>query len=206
MDKTAPAAPSDHFNPERAHLADLSARLSTLQKALPLIQRMAGGVHHGLISACAGVIAYLPTRPLGLKEGYWSAMTAIAVVQTEFRATETTARDQFIGAAIGGITALCAYLALGPHLIVYAATIVVAMLACWALNVASASRLAGTTATIILLVPHTGSPEGMFGSRLAEVAWGVSVAVVTVWAAARLPARHWLPSAQAKASEQPPKS
>jgi uncharacterized membrane protein YgaE (UPF0421/DUF939 family) len=168
-------------------------RSSALRKALPLLHRMAGGAHYGMISACAAVIAYLPTRPLGLKEGFWSAMTAIAVVQTEFRATETTARDQFIGAAIGGITGLCAFVAFGSHLIVYAAAIVVAMLTCWAFNVGSASRLAGTTATIILLVPHTGSPASMFGSRLAEVGWGVTVAVVTVWLAARLPARLWKP-------------
>jgi uncharacterized membrane protein YccC len=167
---------------------------------------MVGGAHHGIISACAAVIAYLPTRTFGLKEGFWSAITAIAVVQTEFRTTQTTARDQFIGAAVGGITALCAFLALGPHLPVYAAAVVVAMVACWALNVPSASRLAGSTATIILLVPHVGSPASMFGSRLAEVAWGVSVAVVTVWAAARLPARHWLGTAEATAPERPPKS
>jgi uncharacterized membrane protein YccC len=157
----------------------------------PLVQRIAGGAHHGMISACAALMAYLPTRTLGLNEGFWSAITAIAVVQTEFRATRTTARDQFIGAAIGGITALCAFLAFGAQLLVYAAAVVVAMVACWALNVATASRLAGTTATIILLVPHVGSPWSMFGSRLAEVGWGVSVAVVTVWLAARLPARYW---------------
>jgi hypothetical protein len=51
-----------------------------------------------------------------------------------------------------------------------------------------AHRLAGTTATIILLVPHVGSPWAMFESRIGEVGWGVSVAVVTVWLAARLPA------------------
>jgi uncharacterized membrane protein YccC len=178
-------------SPERAQLTDGGDQFQSLRKALPLLQRMAGGAHHGLISACAAIIAYLPTQALGLKEGFWSAMTAIAVVQTEFRATESTARDQFIGAAIGGVTGLCAFVALGPHLLVYAAAVVVAMLSCWALNVASASRLAGTTTTIILLVPHTGSPASMLGSRLAEVAWGVSVAVVTVWLAARLPARHW---------------
>jgi uncharacterized membrane protein YccC len=167
------------------------------------MHRMAGGAHHGIISACAAVIAYLPTQTLGLKEGFWSAITAIAVVQTEFRATQTTARDQFIGAAVGGITALCAFVAFGPHLLVYAAAVVVAMLMCWALNVASASRLAGTTATIILLVPHVGSPASMFGSRLAEVAWGVSVAVITVWLAARLPARHW-PRATGSTGPEPP--
>jgi uncharacterized membrane protein YgaE (UPF0421/DUF939 family) len=203
MDPTRSSAPADRFSPERAYLTELSVRLRSLQKALPLAHRVAGGAHHGLVSACAAVIAYLPTQPLGLKEGFWSAMTAIAVVQTEFRATETTARDQFIGAAIGGITALCAFIAFGPHLIVYAVAVVVAMMACWAFNIASASRLAGTTTTIILLVPHAGSPASMFGSRLAEVAWGVSVAVVTVWLAARLPARHWRSSPERSAP--PPK-
>ena len=100
MDPTQLSAPPDHSSPERAYLTELSVRLSSLQKALPLAHRVVGGAHHGLISACAAVIAYLPTQPLGLNEGFWSAMTAIAVVQTEFRATETTARDQFIGAAI----------------------------------------------------------------------------------------------------------
>jgi uncharacterized membrane protein YccC len=176
------------------------------REALPLLHRIAGGAHHGIISACAALIAYLPTRAFGLKEGFWSAITAIAVVQTEFRATQTTARDQFIGAAIGGVTGLCAFVALGPHLLVYAAAVVVAMMTCWALNVASASRLSGTTATIILLVPHAGSPASMFGSRIAEVAWGVSVAVVTVWAAARLPARRWLRTTESTAPEPPPKS
>jgi uncharacterized membrane protein YgaE (UPF0421/DUF939 family) len=191
MDPTRPSAPADHFSAERSELTDLGVRLLSLRRALPLLHRMAGGAHHGMISACAALIAYLPTRTFGLKEGFWSAITAIAVVQTEFRATQTTARDQFIGAAIGGITASCAFLAFGPHLLVYAAAVVVAMLTCWTLNVASASRLAGTTATIILLVPHVGSPWSMFGSRVAEVGWGVSVAVVTVWLAARLPARYW---------------
>ena len=95
------------------------------------------------------------------------------------------------------MTALGALLAFGPHqamgsyLAVYAAAVVTAMAACWAVNVASASRLAGTTATIILLVPHAGSPWVMFGSRIGEVGWGVSVAVLTVWLAARFPARYW---------------
>jgi hypothetical protein len=30
----------------------------------------------------------------------------------------------------------------------------------------------------------------MFGSRIGEVGWGVSVAVVTVWLAARIPSRY----------------
>jgi len=185
-----PAAPADHFSPERHRLRELSAALAALRKELPLLRRVAGGAHHGAISACAALAAYLPTRALGLQEGFWSAITAISVVQTEFQATESTARDQCIGAAIGGAVSVCASLAFGQDLAVYAASIVVAMLTCWALNVGSASRLAGSTATIILLVPHTDSPERMFATRLSEVGWGVLVAIGTVWLAARFPMRH----------------
>jgi uncharacterized membrane protein YccC len=198
MAATPSAAPADHFSPDRHRLRELGATLAALRKELPLVHRVAGGAHHGLISACAALLAYLPTRAFGLQEGYWSAITAISVVQTEFQATQTTARDQFIGAAIGGTVSVCASIAFGHDLAVYAAAIVLAMLTCWAANVASASRLAGSTATIILLVPHTGSPEHMFASRLTEVGWGVCVAIATVWLAARIPVRHLMRSSSAQ--------
>ncbi len=188
MDSRRSIAPADRFNAERHRLSELRAGLALLQKELPLLRRMAGGAHHGLISACAAVLAYLPTQAFGLKESFWSAITAISVVQTEFQATQSTARDQFIGAAIGGTIGVCVSLAFGEQLLVYAAAVVVSMLTCWALNVASASRLAGITATIILLVPHTGSPERMFAARLTEVGWGVCVAIAVVWLAGRIPA------------------
>jgi uncharacterized membrane protein YgaE (UPF0421/DUF939 family) len=183
-------APADHFNPARARLTDLNASLVSLRSAQPLLGRLAAGAHHGAISACAALLAFLPAHAIGLKESFWSAITAISVAQTEFRATQTTARDQFIGAAVGGLTGLCAFFALGQSLIVYALAVVLAMLACWAMNVGSASRLSGTTATIILLVPHVGSPESMFLARIGEVGWGVCAAVTVVWLAGRLPAAH----------------
>jgi uncharacterized membrane protein YccC len=191
MQKPPSPAPSDHLSIHRAQLAQLNSSLKALRKAVPLLRRAAGGAQHGLISACAAAVAYLPAQPLGLKEGFWSAITAISVVQTEFQATETTARDQFTGAAIGGAIAVGTALTMGTNLLIYMAAIVLSMLTCWALNIASASRIAGSTATIVLLVPHTGSAERMFLSRLGEVGWGICVAIATVWIAARVPARLW---------------
>jgi hypothetical protein len=49
-----------------------------------------------------------------------------------------------------------------------------------------ASRLAGITATIILLVPHSGTPGHMLVSRVGEVGWGVTVALGLVWLRERL--------------------
>jgi uncharacterized membrane protein YccC len=64
--------------------------------------------------------------------------------------------------------------------------VVLAILTCWLLNVADASQLAGVTVTIILLVPHTGSPERMLAERLSEVTIGVSVGLFIVWLEERL--------------------
>jgi uncharacterized membrane protein YccC len=183
-------APADHFNPARAQVSDLNASVVNLRSALPLLSRAAAGAHHGMISACAALLAFLPAHAIGLRESFWSAITAISVAQTEFRAAQTTARDQFIGAAVGGLTGLCTFFALGESVTVYALAVVLAMLACSVLNVGSASRLAGITATIILLVPRGGTPAGMFLARLSEVGWGICVAVTIVWLAGRLPAAH----------------
>lgn len=168
----------------------LRDQVTRLHKRLPLRRRFAGGLAHGIMSSVAAIAAYLPTQLLGLQEGFWAAITAVAVAQTEFGATRSTARDQFTGAAIGGLIGLAAYLTLGPSVPTYALGVVLAILACWLLNVASACRLAGITATIILLVPHLGPVERMAGSRVLEVGWGVSVAIVTVWLVTRV--NRWL--------------
>ena len=133
------------------------------------------------MSAAAALVAYLPTKPLGLREGFWGSITAIAVVQSELSATQTSARDQFAGAATGGLISAIIVTVAGQHLVAYVIAIVLSMLACWIFNVSSAARLAGSTATIMMLVPHQGTVEWMMVSRVAEVGWGVTVGVATVW-------------------------
>ncbi len=185
-------APADHYSPERSAVTDLNIRLVALRRTTPFVRRVAAGAHLGILSACAALMAYLPARAVGLSESFWSAITAIAVVQTEFRATQSTGRDQFVGAAIGGLSGICALLAFGHDLVAYSIAVVLSVVVCWALNMGSASRLAGITATIILLVPHAGSAEQMLIARVSEVGWGVCAGVATVWLAARFPAERLL--------------
>src|SRR5262249_49337910 len=155
--------------------------VTTLRKQMPLRCRLVSGAHNGVMAAGAAVLAYVPVQMLGLSQGFWSAVTAIAVVQSEFSVTRTTARDQVVGAALGGLTGLVIVLIFGEHLSAYVLAVVVAVMTCSILNVASASHLAAITATIILLVPHVGSAVRMVLSRVAEVGWGVLVAISTVW-------------------------
>jgi uncharacterized membrane protein YgaE (UPF0421/DUF939 family) len=154
-------------------------------------RRLTFGLRQGLVSVAAAFCAYWPTHLLGLQQDFWSAITAISVVQMEFRDSTSTARKQFTGAAIGGIAGLCLSLAFGIHLWVYAAAMLLSVLLCWALNVADASQLAAITSTIILLVPHTGSTERMLASRLSEVGWGVCVGIFIAWLENRFIRKIW---------------
>ena len=171
-----------------------TARLAVWCTTLPAGARIIGGVTQGLMSAAAAIIAYLPTQPLGLREGFWASITSIAVVQTEASAVRSSARDQFAGAAIGGTIGAVVGSLTGQHLYAYALAIVLAMLLCWLCKIASAARLAGSTVTILLLVPHQGTVGWMMLSRLAEVAWGVTVAIAVVWVVNRVKAFEHIPT------------
>lgn len=150
---------------------------------LPMRQRLVEGSEHGVLAVLAALAAYVPTQALGLREGFWGAITALAVVQSEFQVARTTARDQFTGAALGGLVGVAVTLVFGIHLASYALAVLLAILIAWVLAVPSAARLAAITATIILLVPHPGTAEQMMVARVGEVAWGVTVGIATVWIA-----------------------
>jgi uncharacterized membrane protein YccC len=158
-----------------------TARLARLSDRLPARAKIVGGLLQGIMSATAAIIAYLPAKPLGLREGFWASITAIAVAQSGLGATQSSARDQFTGAAIGGLVSVILVSIAGQHLAVYVFAVMVSILACWIVNVSSAARISGSTVTIILLVPHQGSVGGMMISRVAEVGWGVVVGVAIVW-------------------------
>jgi uncharacterized membrane protein YccC len=151
------------------------------KRSLPFRARLLAGLSQGLTSAAAALIAYLPANSLGLQEGFWGSITAIAVVQTEFDAARTSGRDQFAGAAVGGLIGALMVTGFGQSLVAYALAVIAAMASCWALGIPTAARLAGITSTIIALVPHHATVERMMFSRVAEVGWGVAVAISVVW-------------------------
>jgi uncharacterized membrane protein YccC len=169
-------------SPAGRHAEAVAGHLSGAEKRLTLRERALIGGRHAVMSGAAAILAYVPTKLMGLHDGFWSAITAIGVVQTQFGATRTTAQDQFVGAALGGVIGVAVALSVGADLIAYVGAVIASIVACWLLNVATAARLAGVTATIILLVPHLGvTPEQMFVTRISVVGWGVAVAIAVVW-------------------------
>jgi uncharacterized membrane protein YgaE (UPF0421/DUF939 family) len=146
-------------------------------------QRAGGGAKRGALLALAAGLAYLPTHSLGLRQEFWASITAILVLQTELRAVNNMARNQALGALIGGAVGLALILGFGDSLDSYLASVLISALICHALAIEGASQLAGVTVTILMLVPHTETPVMFWLARVSEVAWGTAVGAAIAWVA-----------------------
>lgn len=179
--------PDDTTRAERKLVA---RSLLEMFKALPLRDRLAEGGLMALQAVGAATIAYLIGRTLHTKQAFWAAITAIAVSQHSYTDTQNLSRDQFIGAMVGGVCGLAGALLGSGHLAAYAAAVAFAIVACWCVNVGSAARLGGITATIMLLAPGIGPPWDIAMIRLGEVTLGTLCALVVSWVIASVE-RHW---------------
>ena len=172
-----------------SRLLDFQSGISVLYRQLPWSHRVAQGLWLSLLALLAASAAYGLGLLVHTQQAFWAALTAIAVTQTSYLDTRASSRDQIIGALIGGVAGLVATMTWGEHYAAYAAAIVSSITACWLLGVGSAGRLSGTTATIVMLVPHTGSFWLVALTRIGEVALGIACALVVVAVAERLQAR-----------------
>lgn len=166
----------------RQRLAAIAAQVRELRGTLPGHARLAAGGAHALRAVAAASLGYWAALALGLHQGFWAAIVAISVSQTNYTEVEHSSRDQFVGAMIGGLVGLAAA-TLGPeHYYAYVLAVVVGMLVCWLLNLAAAGRISAITSSIILLAPHAGAFWQFALLRLGEVTVGAAAALVVTLA------------------------
>nr|WKF61568.1 hypothetical protein HUO10_006099 [Paraburkholderia busanensis] len=178
--------------PRSTHRARTSAAnsLFAFLKALPLGERLIEGSLMAVQAVAGASLAFAIGRALHTEQAFWAAITAIAVSQHSYIDTRNLSRDQFIGAMVGGLCGLVGALAGGGYFAAYAATVGVAIVVCWVLNVGSAARLGGITATIMLLVPGMGPPWDKALLRLGEVTLGTVCALLMAWVMGKV-GRKW---------------
>src|ERR1700744_6771687 len=131
----------------RTHATDA---LFAFLKTLPLGDRLIEGGFMAVQAVTGASIAFAIGRALHTEQAFWAAITAIAVSQHSYVDTRNLSRDQFIGAMGGGLCGLVGATFGEGYFAAYAATVGVAIALCWVLNVGSAARLGGITATIML--------------------------------------------------------
>jgi uncharacterized membrane protein YgaE (UPF0421/DUF939 family) len=163
-----------------AHTARASAAesLFAFLKSLPLRERLMEGGFMAVQAVAGASLAFSIGRALHTEQAFWAAITAIAVSQHSYIDTRKLSRDQFIGAMVGGLCGLAGATLGSGYFAAYAATVAVAIVVCWIVNVGSAARLGGITATIMLLTPGAGPVWDKALLRLGEVTIGTVCALL----------------------------
>ena len=131
---------------------------------------------HAAKTALAATLCWWLALRFGLHDGYWGAISAIIVLQSNFGATITASRDRILGTLIGALFgfsfSLFWWLPWN-----YVLAVLAEMIVCGLLGLRSSSRLAGVTITIVMLVQNTGSHWTVALDRVGEVFLGIVLAL-----------------------------
>lgn len=131
---------------------------------------------HAAKTALAATFCWWLARRFGLHDGYWAAISAIIVLQSNFGATITASRDRILGTLIGAIFGF-AFSLFGTLPWNYLLAVLFAVILCGLLGLRNSSRLAGVTISIVMLVQSTGSHRTVALHRVGEVFLGIFIAV-----------------------------
>jgi uncharacterized membrane protein YccC len=132
---------------------------------------------HAAKTALAAALCWWIARLFGLHDGYWGAISAIIVLQSNFGATISASRDRILGTLIGALLGF-SFTQFGVLPWNYILAVLAAVIICGLLGLRSSSRLAGVTITIVMLVQQGGSHWTIALDRVMEVFLGIVVAVV----------------------------
>jgi hypothetical protein len=130
---------------------------------------------HATKTALTAALCWWLSLRFGLHEGYWAAISAIIVLQSNFGSTVTASRDRVLGTVIGALFGF-AFSLVGSIPWNYIAAVFAALVVCGLLGLRTSSRLAGVTITIVMLV-QSGSQKTVALTRVGEVIFGIVVAL-----------------------------
>jgi uncharacterized membrane protein YccC len=131
---------------------------------------------HAAKTALAAALCWWIALRFGLHDGYWGAISAIIVLQSNVGATVTASRDRLLGTVIGAVLAF-GFSLFGPPAVSYILALLVAIVVCGLLGLRNSSRLACVTITIVMLVHREGSRWALALDRVTEVILGIVVAL-----------------------------
>jgi uncharacterized membrane protein YccC len=132
---------------------------------------------HAAKTALAAALCWWIAMLFGLHDGYWGAISAIIVLQSNFGATISASRDRILGTLIGALLGF-SFTEFGVLPWNYILAVLAAVIICGLLGLRSSSRLAGVTITIVMLVQRGGSHWTVALDRVLEVFLGIVVAVL----------------------------
>jgi uncharacterized membrane protein YccC len=131
---------------------------------------------HAARTALAAALCWWLAIHFGLPDGYWGALSAIIVLQSNFGSTISASRDRILGTVIGALFGFL-FTEFGALPWNYILAVLAAITVCGLLGLRNSSRLAGVTITIVMLVQNGGSHWTIALDRVIEVFLGIVVAL-----------------------------
>jgi uncharacterized membrane protein YccC len=131
---------------------------------------------HAAKTALAAALCWWLALRFGLHDGYWGAISAIIVLQSDVGSTVGASRDRLLGTLIGTVFGF-SFSLFGVLPWNYILAVLAAMIACGLLGLRNSSRLAGVTITIVMLVQKTGPRWSLALDRVSQVVLGIVVAL-----------------------------
>jgi uncharacterized membrane protein YgaE (UPF0421/DUF939 family) len=133
-------------------------------------------------TALATIISLLVARSLKLPEFYWAPISTIVILLSTIN-PRALAWQRFVGTALGAVLGALIATFFHPSWIVYGVGIFLCGIFSAMLRLHAASRFAGITLTIVLLITHDRPPWIVATHRFVEVSLGIAVAllVTLVW-------------------------
>lgn len=131
---------------------------------------------HAAKTALAAGLCWALALQLGLHDGYWGAISAIIVLQSNVGSTVNASRDRLLGTLIGAVLGF-SFSFFGALPWNYILAVLVAVVICGLLGLRSSSRLAGVTISVVMLVQQAGSRRSLALDRVTEVVLGIVVAL-----------------------------
>ena len=131
---------------------------------------------HAAKTALAASLCWWVGSRYGMHEGYWGAISAIIVLQSNFGATLAASRDRILGTLIGALFGF-SFSLFGALPWNYILAVFAAMVICGLLGLRSSSRLAGVTITIVMLVQSASSHWTLALHRVGQVLLGIVLAI-----------------------------
>jgi hypothetical protein len=131
---------------------------------------------HAAKTGLAAALCWWIAMRFGLPDGYWGAISAIIVLQSNFGATISASRDRIFGTVVGAVLGFL-FTQFGTLPWNYILAVLAAVIVCGLLGLRGSSRLAGVTITIVMLVQQGGSHWIIALDRVMEVFLGIFVAL-----------------------------
>jgi uncharacterized membrane protein YgaE (UPF0421/DUF939 family) len=140
----------------------------------------AANIKQAIKTGIAGVASLYVSELLKLREGYWAAISAVIVMQSNVGAAVSASWMRLAGTAIGATVGGAFAAAWGANALAFGVAVTITVLICSFLGLSEGYRLACATVAIVMLIRSLSSPWLIAVHRFLSVAVGIVVAVLVI--------------------------